>query len=148
MKWIVFGLLWALLGSVIYIRMKRIKPEVWHDTKLPVMKPGEYPKDSGIVVQRPLEGDGLATLAALDEIIRATPRTHAIAGQVAEGKITYVTRSRVVGFPDFTTVTLAQLPATQTSSLQIFGRLQFGQKDFGVNAARVKGWLAQLDATR
>jgi uncharacterized protein (DUF1499 family) len=28
--------------------------------------------------------------------------------------------------------------------LRIHGRLRFGRKDFGVNKARVDGWLAQM----
>jgi len=49
--------------------------------------------------------------------------------------ITYVTRSRVFGFPDYTTVRQAG------PQLEIYGRLRFGRSDLGVNAARIDGWL-------
>ena len=52
--------------------------------------------------------------------------------------ITYVTRSRVFGFPDYTTVRQAG------DTLEIHGRLRFGESDMGVNAARVDGWLERL----
>ena len=74
---------------------------------------------------------------------RALPRTKVLAGSVAEGKITYVTRTRIAGFPDLTTVTLTQLPATGKSTLQIYARLRFGKADLGVNKARVRDWVAR-----
>ena len=85
---------------------------------------------------RKVEGD----LAALDSIIRDTPRTQVLAGSVDEGMITYVTRSRVFGFPDYTTV------RQEGDMLEVYGRLRFGKSDLGVNAARIDGWLRQLQA--
>jgi len=79
-------------------------------------------------------------LAALDQIVRATPRTVVLAGSVAAGHITYVTRSLLWGFPDYTTVKVSG------DSLLIFGRLRFGAADLGVNARRIDGWIAALGA--
>ena len=79
-------------------------------------------------------------LARLDAIIRATPRTKVLAGAVAEGMITYVSRTRWMGFPDYTTV------QRDGDVLKIYGRLRFGRSDLGVNKARVEGWLAALEA--
>ncbi len=83
---------------------------------------------------------GPGALQRLDAIARATPRTQVLAGSVDEGMITYVSRSVVFGFPDYTTV------QQQDGMLRIFGRLRFGGSDFGVNQARVDGWLAALQA--
>ena len=52
-------------------------------------------------VKRILPG---VTLAELDQIAQQTPRTKVLAGSVDDGRITYVTRSRLFGFPDYTTV--------------------------------------------
>jgi uncharacterized protein (DUF1499 family) len=57
---------------------------------------------------------------------------------VGEGRITYITRTKIIGFPDYTTV------QQDGDVLRIHGRLRFGRKDFGVNKARVDGWLAQM----
>lgn len=81
-------------------------------------------------------------LTQLNAIALATPRTIVLAGGVEDGMITYVTRSRVFGFPDYTTVQVTAAP--QGSLATIYGRLRFGKSDFGVNAARIKGWLKAL----
>jgi uncharacterized protein (DUF1499 family) len=78
------------------------------------------------------------TLERLDVIIRATPRTHVLAGTPESGMITYVTRSAVFGFPDYTTLRRAG------DQLEIYGRLRFGKSDLGVNATRIDGWLMRL----
>jgi uncharacterized protein (DUF1499 family) len=81
-------------------------------------------------------------LAALDAVALATPRTARVAGSPEEGRITWVTRSQVWGFPDFTTA--AAVPDGTGTSLAIFARARFGASDIGVNAARVTDWLARL----
>jgi uncharacterized protein (DUF1499 family) len=77
-------------------------------------------------------------LAKLDELAQATPRTTVLAGSVEDGMITYVTRTQVIGFPDYTTV------QQDGDVLRIHARLRFGRSDFGVNRDRVDGWLAAL----
>lgn len=84
---------------------------------------------------------GTEGLQALDEVARATPRTEVLAGSVEEGQVTYVTRSLLFGFPDYTTVGV-QTDADGQPFLEIFGRLRFGKSDLGVNAKRIKGWVA------
>ncbi|MFZ1468288.1 MAG: DUF1499 domain-containing protein [Paracoccaceae bacterium] len=77
-------------------------------------------------------------LAQLDAIALATPRTIRIAGSVADGRITWQTRSLIWGFPDYTTA------EAREDGLYIYARLRFGRSDMGVNAARLQDWLAQL----
>ena len=115
---------------------------------MPVMGPGEYPAAGAHLSQRPIEGDGFAQLAALDAIVRATARTSVLAGSVEDAKITYITRSRVFGFPDYTTVTLMQLPSTGMSTVQIYGRLRFSKFDMGVNRFRIENWISQWQPVR
>ncbi|MEN8657020.1 MAG: DUF1499 domain-containing protein, partial [Marivita sp.] len=91
---------------------------------------------AGGVRRRILAQDG--TFAELDRIILATPRTEVLTGSVEEGKVTYVTRSQWMGFPDYTTVMKSD------DVLELFARLRFGQSDMGVNKARVDGWLDRL----
>ncbi len=116
-----------------FIRLAPSDPLRWH--QMP-----------GTITNRDLEGGAMrrveGDLAAFDAIIRATPRTRVLAGSVAEGMVTYVTRSRVFGFPDYTTVRQAD------DMLEIYGRLRFGRSDLGVNAARIDGWLERLAETR
>ncbi len=84
-----------------------------------------------------------ALLAALDRVARATPRTAVVAGSVAEGRITYVTRSALWAFPDYTTV--AAVPVADGASPVLLGRARFGRSDLGVNRARIEAWLAALE---
>ncbi|WP_354002047.1 DUF1499 domain-containing protein [Pseudotabrizicola alkalilacus] len=77
-------------------------------------------------------------LVRLDGVALATPRTTRLAGSVAEGRITWVTRSALWGFPDFTTA------EARDDGLYIHARLRFGREDMGVNAKRLEGWLAAL----
>lgn len=77
-------------------------------------------------------------LLRLDAIALAMPRTTRLAGSVAEGRITWVTRSRFFGFPDYTTA------QQDGQSLTIFARQRFGGYDYGVNAARLRLWAAAL----
>lgn len=81
-------------------------------------------------------------LTQLDAIATASPRTMRLAGDAASGRITWITRSALWGFPDYTT---AQTLQTEGGTrLDIFARLRFGQADLGVNAARLRAWLSLL----
>ena len=86
-------------------------------------------------VKRILPG---VTLAELDQIAQQTPRTKVLAGSVDDGRITYVTRSRLIGFPDYTTV------EAKDGMVTVFARLRFGRSDLGVNRRRVEGWIKAL----
>lgn len=77
-------------------------------------------------------------LAAADAYMRALPRTKVLSGSVESGLISYVTRSRVFGFPDYTTL------AYRDGQLRAYARLRFGRSDMGVNAARLDGLIAAL----
>ncbi|THH38436.1 DUF1499 domain-containing protein [Aliishimia ponticola] len=129
-------LFWVILllvvGLLAFIRLAPSDPARWHQ---PVTAQADKDMASGAI--RVLPGDA-ATLARLKEIALQTPRTEVLAGSVEEGRITFVTRSKVMGFPDYTTADL------QDEQLRLFARLRFGKSDLGVNAKRLEGWLAQL----
>jgi uncharacterized protein (DUF1499 family) len=81
-------------------------------------------------------------LARLDATALASPRTRRIAGSPEEGRITWETRSRLMGYPDYTT---AQVTASDSGTrLDILARARFGASDWGVNAARLRTWLGAL----
>lgn len=124
----------ALIAYVVIgltVRTAPSDPARWH-----VAPVGET-RDMKTGVVRVVE-TGPTGLARLHEIARDTPRTYVLAGSVREGMITYITRSKGMGFPDYTTV------LQDGDTLRIFARLRFGRKDFGVNKARVEGWLEDL----
>ncbi len=84
------------------------------------------------------KGEPGLVLARVTELAAQTPRTRVLAGTVGEGRITWITRSAVWGFPDYTTAEM------RGDGVYFFARLRFGRADFGVNAARLQGWLDGL----
>jgi hypothetical protein len=129
MKLLAVLLVVLIAAGLAFIRLAPSDPARWHQ-----MPESVTDRDLEGGAMRRVEGD----LAALDAIIRDTARTRVLAGSVDQGMITYVTRSRVFGFPDYTTVRQSD------DMLEIYGRLRFGKSDLGVNAARIERWLDRL----
>lgn len=138
--WIV---LFGVIAAMAYVRLAPLDVQTWHSPQLPEMAPGEYPATGSFIGQYVQDGDGRAAFARLHETALATPRTQVLAGSPAEGKVTYVTRSRIVGFPDLTTATLIRSPDTSEAMIQVYARLRFGKADLGVNEARARDWVAR-----
>ena len=145
LKYFVLGLLGTVVALGVYVRLAPSSPSVWHKTFAP-QSPGQRQSAGGfqIVLKAPAPE---ATLSQLDELIMATPRTTRLAGSPADGMTTYVTRSRLFGFPDYTTVWAGPDDTDEGGLgplLKIEGCLRFGKSDMGVNRARIEGWLIQL----
>ncbi len=130
------------LGALMaYIRLAPSDAARWHIALNP--RPAKIAATSaqmvvlcgGAYVDLPF-ADGL--LARLDAIAMDTPRTQRLAGSVQEGRITWITRSALWGFPDYTTAELGPQGVT------IYARLRFGGGDHGVNGARLRAWLDAL----
>lgn len=139
MKWILLTLLGLMALFAVYVRLAPTDVARWHKPADP-QPIGDYPAEgSHMVVLEATAQD----FAALDAIIRSSPRTHVLAGSVEAGIVTYVTRSALWGFPDYTTVSLGE-----DGVMQVYGRLRFGRSDLGVNRKRIEGWLAQWQQDR
>jgi hypothetical protein len=136
MKLILLLLLAVALALAAYIRLAPSDARRWHVALAP---------PQGLVVGGVVTGrdDAWAlaaagSLAQLDAIALATPRTQRMAGSVAAGHITWVTRSRLWGFPDYTTAEVSP------QGVVLYARARFGRGDLGVNGARLRVWLARL----
>lgn len=129
-------MLWVLAGCaglvLVYIRLAPVDVARWHTAEWQARAPGDYPGEGQFLAVRTGNAEDMARLGGAAE---ATARTRVIAGSAAAGHVTYQTRSRWMGFPDYTSVTL------RDGQLQIFGRLRFGRKDFGVNEKRILAWI-------
>lgn len=119
----------TLGGFAVWVRVAPTDVTRWHQMPETIQT-----SDLANGAIRVAEGE----LAALDQFVRATPRTIVLTGSVSDGMITYETRSTVFGFPDYTTVRQTE------GQLEIFGRARYGLKDLGVNAARIDGWLRAM----
>ena len=81
-------------------------------------------------------------LARFDEIARSQPRVEALFGSLDELMVTYMQRSRYVGFPDY--ITVKAIPVGEGASLIVYSRSRYGRSDLGVNGQRVTKWLGAI----
>ncbi|WP_245298723.1 DUF1499 domain-containing protein [Pseudotabrizicola sediminis] len=134
----------AVLGLMAFVRLAPVHAAQWHvaqtDTdwaKTPwdAVVPETGAARLRLSAARGAPGD---LLARLDRVALATPRTQRLAGSVAEGRVTYITRSALWGFPDYTTA------EAREDGLYLHARLRFGRADMGVNAKRLQDWQAAL----
>jgi len=140
-----YVLLAGAVAGLAYVRLAPSDAARWH------VDPGtgtvaactavEATRSSGRVTCLVPE-DPASLLARLDGIALATPRTTRLEGSAETGRITWITRSAVLGFPDFTTAQVA--PTPEGTRLDILARPRFGAYDWGVNAGRLSGWMARL----
>lgn len=138
--------MFAIVGVSAYIRLAPSPAQTWH------VDPIETGLSSGrnrvlmradSDMQSPVFAETAeALLARLNLVADAAPRTRILAGGVQDGHITYLTRSKLLGFPDYTSVRAVTVPGG--AQLVIYARSRFGQSDIGVNKARITDWLEQL----
>jgi uncharacterized protein (DUF1499 family) len=127
----------ALLGFAAYVRLAPSDPAQWNTDPAQGAAGSNSHVAKAFVRLAPAEA-----LAAFDAVAMAEPRTVRLAGSPEDGRITYISRSRLWGFPDYTSV--GTVPDEGGTWLIIHARARFGASDLGVNAARVGRWVAAL----
>jgi uncharacterized protein (DUF1499 family) len=135
------GLLAAVVAFALYVRLAPFDPAEWHVAPVAEGPIGEVVVaglNRATLRLRPEVGAPTNLLLRLDAIALATPRTARLAGSLEEGRITWVTRSALWGFPDYTTA------EARSDGVYIAARSRFGQGDMGMNAARLRDWLLRL----
>jgi len=142
---ILYAALAVLAVAIAFVRLAPSDPARWH------IDPGTIPATgcteltttrSGARVTCLHPDDPATLLAKLDTIALAAPRTTRLAGSAETGRITWVSRSLLWGFPDYTTAQAT--PTPEGTRLDILARQRFGESDLGVNAKRLGAWLAGL----
>lgn len=136
MRWaiMIFWIVLALVaGAMTYIRVAPSDLAQWH-----VMPEFQSDSDFENGANRIVETgpDGLARLAV---VAKAASRTRLLAGSPSHDKMTWITRTKWIGFPDYTTA------VQEGDTLRIHARSRFGKSDMGVNRARVEDWIAQFN---
>ena len=124
--------LFVVVALALYVRLAPSDTARWHQ---PIAATADADLAGGAI--RILNADK-ASFEEVDNVMRSLPRTQVLAGSVEDGLVTYVTRSQLWGFPDYTT---AQF---EKGTLTLFARLRFGRSDLGVNAARLTQVLAAI----
>jgi Protein of unknown function (DUF1499) len=133
-------LLTAVVTFGLYVRLAPSDVGRWHVSPQAEGPWGEVVADERSATLRlgPDRGTPSDLLARLDAVALATARTVRLAGSVGEGRITWVTRSLLWGFPDYTTA------EARADGLHVYARNRFGHGDLGVNASRLRDWLGRL----
>lgn len=144
--YIALAIILALLAGAAVVRIRPITPEMWHVAPETVMTKGVRGRFTvtfgGDLDAYTAQGSVADVAIALRTRIEATPRTTLLSGSLEEGFATYVTRSKLWGFPDVTNVKLTKTDAG--TQVEMAGRLIYGDADFGVNEARIRDWLAAI----
>jgi hypothetical protein len=134
MIWIL-GLL-AVVAALAFVRLVPSEVDRWHRP----VGAAENTDGAGWSARVVQAHPGL--LSDLHQGMLALPRTQLLAGAVGEGRLTYVTRSKWIGFPDYTTI------EQDGDQIKLYARLRFGQSDMGVNAKRLDGLLERVRIKR
>lgn len=82
--------------------------------------------------------------STFDEVAMGDGRVKVLAGSAAEGFVTYVQRSALMGYPDYVSVRFIEVDEAN-STLALLSRSRYGSSDLGVNQKRVQRWI---DATQ
>jgi uncharacterized protein (DUF1499 family) len=142
----------AVAVGAITIRRLDHDEAIWHVDPLVAAKPST-PNSYRVGPDGTTEADAVAPnfpLSAADlavkfDAIARGAGSELVGGSVAEGHVTYVRTSRLLGFPDYVSVKFIKIDAAN-STLAVFSRSRLGQSDLGVNKKRVEAWLTQLSS--
>ena len=141
-------LLAVLAIALSYARLAPSDPKTWNiDPTDPAIKPG--PK--GYLLRA--NGDAPAPvfdaapgmlLEVLEDVALMTPGTERLAGDPLRRQLTFLSRSTVLGLPDYTTVQAVAIGAR--TSLVVYARSRFLPMGKAKHKARVDGWLKALES--
>jgi hypothetical protein len=135
-----------VLGGMAYFRLAPSDPARWHEDPRLVARP----TSPNFHLIRMVGGDAMprvyaqsaADLAARVHDVALTDGAVLLAGSVKSGHMTFVSRSRLMGYPDYTSVLIEK--AGDGAMLLAFARARFGHSDLGVNRARLERWQAAV----
>lgn len=137
--YIIAALVVLTLAAAVFIRLAPIDVARWHvdpETATPPTSPNYSLIAGGGAAA--IDAPTLAVAGRLQEIAEAEG-ARVLAGSLGEGFVTYVVRTRIMGYPDFISIRL--VPEGDTTRMHIFSRSRYGYSDLGVNTVRVHRWL-------
>ncbi|MBC7478511.1 MAG: DUF1499 domain-containing protein [Pseudorhodobacter sp.] len=139
----------AFAAFAVWVRVAPSDPAVWNipvaDSTPPTPGPCadkvvQVPRGARVTCLLPAVPEKV--LSDLNGVASAADRTEVLAGTPEAGRMTWISRSRIMSFPDYITAEVS--PTKGGTRLDILSRQRFGSKDMGVNAARLRQWLAAL----
>ena len=138
MSWLeaaLLSILIAVAAVIVWARTLDVPAHRYHRTGGPDT-PGDHRAGNGFTAVRAV-AEPAEALRALSEVAETAARTTRLAGSVAGGHVSYVTRSRIFGFPDVTNIWISD------GRVHVRGKAVVGKGDMGVNRARVRRWLGR-----
>lgn len=134
------------LAVMAWIRLAPSDPARWHEDPRLVARPSSpnfhlIRMVGGDEMPRVFQMTPEALAARVDAVARADG-AELIAGSLASGHMTYLSRTPLMGFPDYSSILIE--PAGEGAMLLAFARARFGRSDLGVNRARITRWIAAL----
>jgi len=142
MKIVIYCLIIVFLAALAYVRLSHMVADRWHVDPFEI----DPPKAGGLLQRFSSQMGVIATLEAYKAVALAAPRTVVLAGSPSEGRMSFVTRTALWGFPDVTTIAVRE--TSEGVDVAIFARLRFGKSDLGVNGKRVAAWRAAVENTQ
>lgn len=130
----------VLFGT--YVRVAGVNPAHWHVDPGTEDAPGMRGHFVDLADSPVWTVPSEELLAKVQEIALQTRGTILLAGNPRDGRLTFETRSRVWGFPDYTTFDVSDVEGG--SALAVLGRARFGASDLGTNEARIAAWIDAL----
>ena len=130
----------AVIGAGVYFRDVAMPATVWHLEPADVTPPTSPNFELLVGAEAPVIGADAAVVAARLDAVAQAEGARLLAGAPADGHMTYVVRSRIMGFPDAVSIRL--VPLADGTRVEVFSRSRYGYSDMGVNAARVARWIA------
>lgn len=136
----------ALVAFAAYVRLAPMDPAAWHadpEAATRTGKPNDYligPGGDEESIVTDIEAPALYN--RIDNDFGKWPRTTLLVSDPAQGRMTFVQRSKLMGYPDVISVRIT--PVEGGSRLSVWSRSRFGQSDLGVNKARLETWIAGL----
>jgi hypothetical protein len=148
-KILVIGLLVVVAGVMAYVRFAPTDAAMWHVDPRAISKPA---KPNNWMI-RPVGGDDRppnyeaevpVLVAAIEAAVDQMGDMRLIAGNAQSGHLTYISRTKWMAFPDFTTFRVYSTDGG--SSFAAFSRARFGEADMGYNRARLEALLPLIAA--
>lgn len=143
---VVFVLVFLLVVSV-FIRLAPMHPDQWHVDPSSATPPNSPNYALLIGENAPVVSGSVQDLSARVAQIAQDNGWQVIGGDAQAGFVTYVTRSRVFGFPDAISIKLSAAQSegdAERSRIEIFSRSRFGYDDLGANEEHVAKLLRPL----
>jgi hypothetical protein len=129
----------AVVGAAVYFRSVAMPAETWHVDPASVTPPESPNYELRAGPDAPVFDLPQDVLATRIDAVATAEGADLIGGGLSEGHMTYVARSRLMGYPDAVSIRLT--PVAQGTRMEIYSRARFGHSDMGVNAARVARWI-------